>query len=49
MKKVYENLEIEVISFEKQDVITASIVPQSIDNGFSLFSTYGAFEDFFRS
>lgn len=51
MKSRYERLEIEVIAFEKKDVITASamVVEKDNDNGYAKISTFSSFGDFWRS
>lgn len=48
MKKVYENLVIEVIIFEKKDVITASSVTDN-DNAYTAVYSLRSFNDFFLS
>ena len=47
MKKPYEKLEIDVVVFEKKDVLTASTQSQEHDNAFINYSLF--FNDFFSS
>lgn len=47
MKKPYEKLEIDVVVFEKKDVLTASAQPQEHDNAYINYSML--FNDFFSS
>lgn len=47
MKKTYEKLEIDVVVFEKKDVLTASAQSQEHDNAFIDYSML--FSSFFRS
>ena len=47
MKKTYEKLEIDVVIFKKNDIITASVQSQEHDNGYIDFSEF--FSTFFIS
>ena len=47
MKKTYEKLEIDIVIFEKNDIITASALPQEHDNAYVNYSEL--FSDFFVS
>lgn len=50
MKKTYEKAEIEIIVFEKKDVLTASAGdPTDNDNAYVDFSSLFSFNDFFVS
>ncbi len=46
MKKTYENLQIEVIAFNKKDVITASSLTSDHDNTYTSKRSMMSIEDF---